>query len=168
MPTIDPATLICRVITVSDRCHAGVATDVSGPRAAALLSQHGLTVQDVVVVPDGVVAVRAAIEQAVADGVRMVLTTGGTGVSPRDLTPEATAPLLTLRLEGIESAIRDRGRDIAPAALLSRGLVGLIGRDAQAVLVVNAPGSPGGAADAVAVVAPLVSHLFGQLAGQGH
>lgn len=157
-----------RVVTVSDRCSRGSAVDVSGPTAAAGLTALGLDVDDVVVVPDGVASVQAAIRAAMAEGVRLVFTTGGTGITLRDETPEATEPLLDVRLDGVAAQIRARGEGVAPAAVLSRGLVGLIGRGPDAALVVNAPGSPGGAKDAVAVLAPILGHVFGQLEGSGH
>lgn len=157
-----------RVVTVSDRCAAGQAVDRSGPLAAELLRGLGVEQVDVVVVPDGVGPVRGAIVAALEDGCRLVVTTGGTGISPRDLTPEATEPLLAARIDGLAEQIRARGAGAAPAAGLSRGLVGITSRDAGAALVVNAPGSTGGVRDAVAVVGPLLGHILDQLAGGDH
>ena len=137
---------LARVVTVSDRCAHGEREDLSGPLAARLLADAGIAAGPVVVVPDGVESVRAAIAAALADGCRLVLTTGGTGIGPRDVTPEATAP----------------------TACLGRGLVGISARGADAALVVNAPGSPGGVRDAVAVVAPLLGHVLDQLDGGDH
>ena len=97
------------VITVSDRCVSGEREDLSGPLAQRLLAEHDVVVEKVDLVPDGVEPVREAIRRAVAGGARVVLTTGGTGVTPRDLTPEATAPLLETRIEGIEAQIRAPG-----------------------------------------------------------
>lgn len=156
------------MITVSDRCSRGEADDLSGPLAAVLLAGFGFEVAPVVVVPDGVVSVRSAIGAAAGAGHRLVFTTGGTGVSPRDFTPEATEELLDMRLDGLADAIRRRGGEHLPTALLSRGLVGVIGRGARASIVVNAPGSTGGVRDAVAVVGPLLDHLLGQLGGADH
>ena len=152
---------LARVVTVSDRCAHGEREDLSGPLAARLLADAGIAAGPVVVVPDGVESVRAAIAAALADGCRLVLTTGGTGIGPRDVTPEATAPLLA-------DAIRRRGEASAPTACLGRGLVGISARGADAALVVNAPGSPGGVRDAVAVVAPLLGHVLDQLDGGDH
>ncbi|AXE40157.1 Molybdopterin adenylyltransferase [Acidipropionibacterium virtanenii] len=160
-----------RVITVSDRCAAGEAVDRSGPLAARLLACYGeqaLMRDEVVIVPDGVAPVAAAITDALDDGARLVFTTGGTGISPRDLTPEATGPLLAARLDGLAEQIRARGAEAAPAAGLSRGLVGITSRRSGAALVVNAPGSPGGVRDAVAVIGPLLGHIFDQLDGGDH
>lgn len=159
---------LARVVTVSDRCARGEREDLSGPLAVRLLADAGVASGPVVVVPDGVEPVRAAIASALAEGCRLVLTTGGTGIGPRDLTPEATAPLLVARLDGLADAIRRRGEAAAPAACLSRGLVGVSARGPGAALVVNAPGSPGGVRDAVAVVAPLLGHVLDQLDGGDH
>lgn len=155
------------VITVSDRCASGEREDLSGPLAQRLLGEHGVVVDSVRIVPDGD-AVTAAIREAIADGARVVLTTGGTGVTPRDLTPEATAPLLETRLEGIEAQIRAYGLTKTPLSSLSRGLVGVTGRGADGALVVNAPGSRGGVKDTVAVIGPLVPHVLEQLGGGDH
>ena len=156
------------VVTVSDRCVSGEREDLSGPLAQRLLAEHDVVVEKVDLVPDGVEPVREAISRAVADGARVVLTTGGTGVTPRDLTPEATAPLLVTRLEGIEAQIRAHGLSKTPLAGLSRGLVGVTSRGDDGALIVNAPGSRGGVKDTVAVIGPLVSHVLEQLGGGDH
>lgn len=156
------------VITVSDRCYAGTREDASGPLAVAKLARWGVIVPSVTVVPDDVAAIRQAITEAVAGGARVVLTTGGTGVTPYDLTPEATAPLLEARLEGLEVQILQAGLTKTPLAGLSRGLVGVTGRGADAALVVNAPGSRGGVKDAISVIGPLVPHVLEQLGGGDH
>ncbi|AMD88352.1 molybdenum cofactor biosynthesis protein [Actinomyces radicidentis] len=156
------------VITVSDRCASGAREDLSGPLAMRLLAEHGVLVEDFQVVPDGVESVSQAIREAVAAGARVVLTTGGTGVTPRDLTPEGTAPLLETRLEGLEEQVRSYGLAKTPLAGLSRGLVGVTSRDSAGALVVNAPGSRGGVKDTVAVIGPLVPHVLEQLGGGDH
>jgi len=152
------------VITVSDRCANGAAEDRSGPAAAALLESAGYTVQAIRVVPDGVDSVRQALEAAVTDGARVVVTTGGTGIGPRDLTPEATTAVLDRLLPGIPEAVRAAGAAQLPTAVLSRGVAGTVG----STLVVNAPGSPGGVTDTLAVVLPLVPHVLSQLDGGDH
>ncbi len=157
-----------RVITVSDRAASGEREDASGPLAARLLESHGLQVDEVVVVRDGVDSVREAIRTAIAEGVQFVLTTGGTGIGPRDLTPEATEPLLALKLDGLASQIRDRGLSSTPMAVLSRGLVGITERTHTATLIVNAPGSTGGVRDTLDVVTPLLNHTFDQISGGDH
>ncbi len=156
------------VITVSDRCARGEREDSSGPLAQRLLGGHGVVVNTVVIVPDDVEAIRSAIRAAVSDGARVILTAGGTGVTPYDLTPEATAPLLVTRLEGLEAQIRAHGLTKTPLAGLSRGLVGVTSRQADGALVVNAPGSRGGVTDTVAVIGPLVPHVLEQLGGGDH
>ncbi|MBK5249494.1 MAG: MogA/MoaB family molybdenum cofactor biosynthesis protein [Actinomycetales bacterium] len=152
------------VITVSDRCARGERPDVSGPRAASLLAQAGYDVGRVRVVPDGVASVEGALRAALADGARFVLTTGGTGVSPRDLTPEGTARVLERELPGIAEALRRRDEAEVPTAVLSRGLAGTVGT----ALVVNAPGSTNGVTSAVAVLLPLLKHVLDQLDGGDH
>ena len=144
-----------RVITVSDRCHAGTAEDLSGPLAARLLAEHGVEAS-VTVIPDEVEAIRAAITSAAASGARLVFTTGG------------TEPLLATRIDGLADAIRRRGEENVASAALSRGLVGVTARSDEGALVVNAPGSRGGVTDAVAVIGPLVAHIIDQLAGGDH
>ena len=156
-----------RVITVSDRCSAGLAEDLSGPLAARLLADHGVDAS-VVIVPDDVDAIRAAITAAVEDGARFVFPTGGPGISPREGTPEATGPLLVTRIDGRADAIRRRGEEKIASAALSRGLVGVTARSPEGALVVNAPGSRGGVSDTVAVIGPLVAHIVDQLAGGDH
>lgn len=156
------------VITVSDRCSRGAATDTSGPLAVRELAAHGVTCPVPIIVPDDVAAIRHAIGEAINAGARLVFTTGGTGVSPRDVTPEATEPLISLRLDGIAQQIRMAGLAATPMATLSRGLVGITERGESGVLIVNAPGSNGGVRDAVSVVGPIARHIIGQLAGRDH
>ena len=139
------------VITVSDRCVSGEREDLSGPLAQRLLAEHDIVV-----------------DKAGSAGARVVLTTGGTGVTPRDLTPEATAPLLEARLEGLEAQIRAHGLTKTPLAGLSRGLVGVTSRGDGGALIVNAPGSRGGVKDTIAVIGPLVPHVLEQLGGGDH
>ncbi|HLT84021.1 MAG TPA: MogA/MoaB family molybdenum cofactor biosynthesis protein [Phototrophicaceae bacterium] len=150
------------VLTVSTRCSRGEREDVSGPLAARLLTELGFAVAPVRVVPDGVEPVRDALRSALADGARVVLTTGGTGVSPTDRTPEATAEVLDRELPGLVDAVRRRSE--APGAVLSRALAGTVG-DA---VVVNAPGSTSGVEDTMAVLGPLLEHVLDQLVGGDH
>lgn len=162
-----PTTVRGAVVTVSDRCARGEAVDTSGPLAARLLGELGVTA-DVVVVADGEESVAAALTAALARGPRVVLTTGGTGVAPRDRTPEGTRRVLVRELPGIAEAVRARGARSVPAAVLTRGLAGIAAGAAGEALVVNAPGSPGGVRDVVAVLAPLVHHVVDQLGGGDH
>lgn len=155
------------VITVSDRCSTGERHDRSGPLAAGLLGGWGLEVTGPEIVPDGVDSVRDAVARACAGGADLVFTTGGTGIGPRDETPEAVLPLIVKRLEGVEDDIRARGKD-APAASLSRAVVGVIEAAEHRALVVTAPGSTGGVKDAVAAIGPIIAHAADQLAGGDH
>lgn len=161
--------LTCRVITVSDRCAAGVRADVSGPALAAVLATAGYEV-DVVVVPDGEDSVRTALLEALDSGARFVLTTGGTGVGPRDRTPEGTRTVLDRQLPGVMELLRARGVETSVHATLARGVAGVV--DAQdgvgGALVVNLPGSPKAAVEGLEVVLPLVQHVLDQLAGGDH
>lgn len=151
-----------QVITVSDRSAGGEREDTSGPLLAGLLRELGLEVGEPVVVPDEIDLVAAALRVAAAS-YDLVVTTGGTGLSPRDVTPEATRPLLDREIPGIAEALRSRSADRVPTSVLSRGLVGTIGR----TLVVNLPGSTGGVRDGVAVLAPVLEHALAQLRGGG-
>lgn len=152
-----------RVIVASNRAWAGVYADSSGPILASGLRQLGFQVDDPVVVPDGE-PVGAAIRAAVADGMDVVLTSGGTGITPTDRTPDVTRPVLDYEVPGIAEAIRAVSRDRVPAAMLSRGLAGVAGR----TMIVNLPGSTGGARDGLAVLAPVLAHAVQQLHGGDH
>ncbi|WP_295629652.1 MogA/MoaB family molybdenum cofactor biosynthesis protein [uncultured Corynebacterium sp.] len=156
------------VITVSDRSAAGVRADKSGPLAVEALAEHGVICPEPVIVTDDGPAIAAAIERALDGGARMVFTTGGTGVTPRDVTPESTAPFVATRLPGLEAQILQHGLTKTPLAGLSRGIVGVTGRGAQAAVIVNAPGSSGGVRDAIEVIGPLMPHLIEQLGGGDH
>ncbi|MEU1687350.1 MogA/MoaB family molybdenum cofactor biosynthesis protein [Micromonospora sp. NPDC005707] len=152
-----------RVIVASNRAAAGVYADTSGPLLVAGLRELGCEVDEPVVVPDGE-PVGAALRAARDEGVDVVLTSGGTGVTPTDRTPEATRPLLDYEIPGIAEAIRAHSRDAVPTAALSRGLAGVAGR----MLVVNLPGSRGGAKDGLAVLGPILAHTVDQLRGGDH
>lgn len=152
------------VITCSDRAARGDYTDRSGPVLVAGLGRLGLSVDGPQIVPDGP-PVGAALRAAVADGYDVVLTTGGTGVAPRDLTPEQTAPLLTRQLPGLAEAIRAEGvAGGVPTAVLSRGLAGVAG----GTIVLNLPGSTGGCRDGLVALAPVLGHLLAQVRGADH
>ena len=151
------------VVTVSDRSARGERPDASGPLLAALLRELGLEVAEPVVVPDEVAAVQDAVRTAAAS-YDLVVTTGGTGLSPRDVTPEATAPLLDRQVPGIAEALRGRNAAAVPTAVLSRGLAGTIG----ATLVINLPGSTGGVRDGIALLAGVLDHALTQLRGGDH
>lgn len=150
------------VVTVSDRASSGEYADTGGPLAADLLAAQGFSPPDVVVVPDEVDRITAAIRGAVRDGADVVITTGGTGLSPRDVTPEATTALIERPAPGIAEAVRRAGT--VPTAALSRGVAGLVGR----TLVVNLAGSTGAVRDGLAVLEPLLTHAVSQLQGGDH
>ncbi|MCU1535568.1 MAG: bifunctional molybdenum cofactor biosynthesis protein MoaC/MoaB [Glaciihabitans sp.] len=140
---------------------AGLRQDTTGPRIAEWLELHGYVVDSVTVVADADIA--TAVRAAVATAPAVLITTGGTGVSPTDRTPEATAAVLDRELPGIAEAIRARGLATTPTAALSRGLAG----SARGTFVVNLPGSSGGVKDGLAVLEGLLDHVVAQLAGEG-
>jgi len=148
------------VLTISDGVHAGEREDLSGDALDELLRADGFEVTRGVV-PDVAESIAAAIEE-LADGSALVLTTGGTGFTPRDVTPEATRLVLEREAPGIAEAIRADALTRTPHALLSRGVAGLRG----ATLVVNLPGSPGGCRDGYAVLRPALRHGLELAAGE--
>ena len=152
------------VVAASNRAAAGVYEDTTGPLIVAALQELGFDVDGPVVVPDGE-PVGQAIRAAVEAGARAVITTGGTGLTPTDLTPEVTRPLLDREVPGVAEAIRAHGvANGVPTAALSRGLAGVAGR----AFVVNLPGSRGGVKDGLAVVVPLLRHAVEQIVGSDH
>lgn len=151
-------------VVASNRAAAGVYDDATGPLIVSALTSWGFEVGDPVVVPDGD-PVRDAVRAAVEGGARLVLTTGGTGLTPTDRTPEAVRPLLDREVPGIAEAIRAHGvAQGVPTAALSRGLAGVAGE----CLVVNLPGSRGGVKDGLAVLEPIVRHAVEQVVGSDH
>jgi molybdenum cofactor synthesis domain-containing protein len=152
------------VITISTRAAAGVYPDKSGPIIASALEDLGFTVGDPIVVPDGD-AVGAALRDAVTAGHAVVITTGGTGLNPRDHTPEQNMGVVEREVPQLAAAIARYGVDHGvPTAVLSRGVVGVADR----TLIVNLPGSSGGARDGMAVLGPVLMHAVSQLRGGDH
>jgi molybdenum cofactor synthesis domain-containing protein len=150
-------------VTVSNRAAAGIYADKSGPVLVELLADAGCQVDGPVVIPDGE-PVAEVLRDAVAAGYDVVVTSGGTGLTPTDQTPEMTRQVIEREVPGIAEAIRLEGRDKVPAAILSRGLAGIAGR----TLIVNLPGSTGGVRDGMAVLASVLAHAVDQVAGGDH
>ena len=153
-----------KVVTVSTRAASGAYEDRSGPAAVDALRALGYEVGEPHVVPDGE-QVRSALQSAVKDSYDVVVTTGGTGLSPDDQTPDITLTVIDREVPGISAAVREAGRRAGVAtAALSRGVSGVAGR----TLIVNLPGSTGGVVDGIAVLAPLLEHAVNQLGGGDH
>jgi molybdenum cofactor synthesis domain-containing protein len=157
-------TLTARIVVASNRAASGVYEDTSGPILAEGLRAAGLDVAEPIVVPDGG-PVEAALREAAADGVDLVVTSGGTGLTSTDLTPEATSRVIDFEVPGIAEAVRAAGLAKTPHAALSRGICGV----ARRTLIVNVAGSSGAAKDALAVLtAELLEHAVSQLHDGDH
>ncbi len=152
-----------RVVIASTRAAAGVYEDRTGPLIVTWLAEREFDVPAPVVVTDGT-PVGAELRRAIADGVDVVLTSGGTGISPTDATPQATLEVLDYQIPGLADAIRQSGLPHVPTSVLSRGVCGVAGR----TLIVNLPGSSGGVKDGLGVLAGVLDHALDQLSGKDH
>jgi len=153
------------VLVVSDSVSKGTRQDESGRLAEERLKGFGFQVSSFKSVPDD----RALVERELAEladkqHVDLIVTTGGTGVGPRDVTPEATGAVIERRLEGVEQTLRDYGQSRIPSAMLTRGIVGVRGK----TLIINLPGSKGGVKDGFNALFPAVIHAFRMIGGEGH
>jgi molybdopterin adenylyltransferase len=150
------------IITVSDRSSQGVREDSSGPAIAAVLTGVAIDVRQTLIIPDEKDKIKEAIKQwADIENLDLIITTGGTGVSPRDVTPDATLEVIDRQLPGMAEAMRHQSRQITPYAMISRAIVGIRGCS----LIVNLPGSPKGAKENLDVILPALKHALEKIKG---
>lgn len=149
------------VITVSDRAAGGTYEDQSGPAVVQLLKEHGYEVIDTIIIPDEKNTIKNALIEECNNGVHLIISTGGTGFSPRDITPEATGEIIDKEAPGIAEYMRQKSMEITPRGMLSRGVAGIRNRS----LIINLPGSPKGAVENLSFVLPHLAHGLDMLGG---
>jgi molybdenum cofactor synthesis domain-containing protein len=157
-----PEALRAAVLTVSDSAFSGERQDASGPAVADLLKKNGWDVVDTRVVADDQAVIAATLRELSGHGIQAIFTTGGTGLAPRDVTPEATRRVITREIPGLGERIRQEGAKNTPTAILSRGIAGVCGSS----LILNLPGSPAGAVESLNFVLPVLQHAVDLLAGR--
>lgn len=153
------------VLVMSDSLSGGKKKDISGKNLTARLEEYGVTVKVYKILPDDRLVIERALSY-LADirHIDLIMTTGGTGLSPRDVTPEATMAAIDRRMEGVEEALRSFGQDRVPTAMLSRGVAGVRGK----TIIINLPGSPAGVKDGMNALFPALLHSFSTMEGKGH
>ena len=152
------------VITASNRASQGIYSDLSGQSLKEGLVALGFNTSNPIIVADDIDAISQEITKALANKIRLIVTTGGTGVSPTDVTPEATAPFIEKHIPGFAEALRAYSRDKVPTSDLTRGLTGTHDR----TLIINLPGSQGAVRDGLVIIERLAGHILDQLDGQDH
>jgi molybdenum cofactor synthesis domain-containing protein len=155
-----PSDLTAAVMTISDSCASGQRTDVSGPAVVEVLKFHGFSILATLMIADDQPAIEKSL-QRLSNEVGLIVTTGGTGISVRDVTPEATLAVCDRLLEGVAEVMRFEGRKKTPFAALSRGVCGVRGKS----LILNLPGSPAGAVESLQAVIDLLPHAIELLGG---
>lgn len=152
------------LITASNRAAKGEYLDDSGAILASGIAELNFEIASQIVLPDDALLISAEISRALSDEVDLIVTTGGTGISPTDITPEATMGHIKQLLPGVSEALRAYGREKTALADLSRGLAGVNGK----TLIINLPGSPNGVRDGLVILKRMVAHILSQLAGEDH
>ena len=149
------------IITVSDRAYAGEYEDKSGPAVRIMLEEAGYVIDNLIIIPDELQTIKETLLDECDQGVHLIITTGGTGFSPKDLTPEATKAVIEREAPGIVEYMRQKSMEITPRGMLSRGIAGIRGKS----LIINLPGSPKGATENLGFILPHLEHGLDMLNG---